>query len=47
MPLGLAETAAVIMGAGIDVVLAIAREVSALPGAVRPIDAFPVAALAI
>jgi len=45
IPLGLAETPLVIMGAGIDVVLAIAREVSALPGAVRAIEAFPLAAL--
>jgi len=45
LPLGLADGPLLAMGAGIDVVLAIARDVSSLPGAVRPIEAFPVAAL--
>jgi len=45
VPFGLADLPLMVMGAGIDVVLAIARAVSALPGAVRPIEAFPVAAL--
>ncbi len=45
LPLGLAEGPMLLMGAGIEVMLSIAREVSALPGAVRAIDAFPVSAL--
>lgn len=45
VPFALADFPLLIMGAGIDVVLAIARTVSALPGAVRPIEAFPIAAL--
>ncbi|MFP3920224.1 MAG: ComEC/Rec2 family competence protein [Dichotomicrobium sp.] len=45
MPFGLAAGPLMLMGAGIDVVLAIAREVSALPGAVQAVPAFPVAAL--
>lgn len=45
LPFGMAEAPLLIMGAGIEVVLAVARAVSALPGAVQPIEAFPAAAL--
>lgn len=45
MPFGLEGAALWVMGAGIDIVVAIAREVAALPGAVRPVEAFPLAAL--
>lgn len=45
MPLGLAAWPLLLMGEGIEIVLAIARDVAALPGAVRPIEAFPVGAL--
>jgi len=47
MPLGLAGAPLAMMGAGIEAVVAIAREVAALPGAVRPVEAFPVSALAL
>jgi len=46
MPFGLEGGPLWVMAAGIDLVLAIAREVAALPGAVRPVEAFPVSALA-
>ncbi len=46
MPFGLESGPLWVMGAGIDLVVAMAREVSALPGAVRPVEAFPVSALA-
>jgi len=46
MPFGLESGPLWVMGAGIDLVVAVAREVSALPGAVRPVEAFPVSALA-
>ncbi|RIA56441.1 ComEC/Rec2 family competence protein [Dichotomicrobium thermohalophilum] len=45
VPFGLADAPLQLMGAGIDVVLDIAQAVSALPGAVRPVEAFPIAAL--
>jgi competence protein ComEC len=45
VPFGLAEVPLRVMGAGIEVVVAVAQAVSALPGAVRPIEAFPIAAL--
>jgi len=45
LPFGLANAPLLVMDAGIDVMLSIAREVSAFPGAVRPIDAFPLSAL--
>jgi competence protein ComEC len=46
MPFGLESGPLWVMGGGIDVVVAIAREVSALPGAVRPVEAFSVSGLA-
>jgi len=47
MPFGLEAGPLWTQGAGIDLVLTIARDVAALPGAMRPVDAFPVAALAL
>jgi len=45
LPFGLAELPLRVMGAGIEVVLTVARAVAAMPGAVQPIQAFPIAAL--
>jgi competence protein ComEC len=45
MPANLSGWPLAVMGAGVDVVLAIAAKVSALPGAVRAIEAFPLTAL--
>jgi len=45
MPFGLEATPLMLMGAGIDGLVHIAEWVSSLPGAVRPIEAFPLVAL--
>ncbi len=45
MPFGLETTPLMVMGAGIDGLVRTAEWVSALPGAVRPIEAFPLVAL--
>jgi len=45
LPFGLSEWPLLLMGAGIEAMLAIASEVSRFPGAVQPIEAFPASAL--
>lgn len=45
MPFGLEATPLMVMGAGIDGLVRIAEWVSALPGAVRSVEAFPLVAL--
>ncbi len=47
MPFGLEEWPLKIMGAGIDLMMAIAKWVASLPGALIPVPAFPFAALLI